>query len=267
MDFSEFLRQLGADPHSRDPEFLRARQSSPEFQQAAEAAEAFETRLERAMVLTAPEGLLNDILEIGGESVPASAGDPHHIGSRTSRSRTSGSRTSGSRTSGSHSSGWRSMALAAGILVAVGAAGITWNMNRGWDSVDQYLAEHYSHDGDSLVNKAVKEPAANVQELFAQFAVQAAPELAGIVSVIKYCPTPDGKGIHMVLNTQEGPVTLIYMPETDVIDHETLEFGGMKALLVGLEKGSAALIGTEAQSISTLYSVVHESIVPMGSEA
>ena len=252
MDFSEFLRQLGADPHSRDPEFLRARQSSQEFQRAAEAAEAFETRLERAVVLPAPEGLLNDILEIGGESVPASAGDPHHIGSRTS---------------GSHSSGWRSMALAAGILVAVGAAGITWNMNRGWDSVDQYVAEHYGHDGDSLVNKAGKEPAANVQELFARFAVQAAPELAGIVSVIKYCPTPDGKGIHMVLSTQEGQITLIYMPETDVIDHETLEFGGMKALLVGLEKGSAALIGTEAQSISTLYSVVHESIVPMGSEA
>ena len=31
MNFSEFIRQLGAEPRSQDPEFLRARQSSPEF--------------------------------------------------------------------------------------------------------------------------------------------------------------------------------------------------------------------------------------------
>ena len=48
MDFSEFLRRLGADPGNRDPEFLHARKSDPEFEQAAAAAEAFEARLERA---------------------------------------------------------------------------------------------------------------------------------------------------------------------------------------------------------------------------
>jgi len=97
--------------------------------------------------------------------------------------------------------------------------------------------------------------------------MEAAPELAGIISVIKYCPTPDGKGIHMVLNTQEGPVTLIYMPETDVIDRQPLEFDGMQALLVGLEKGSAAIIGSGDQSISGLYAVVQESIIPVLNKA
>ena len=97
------------------------------------------------------------------------------------------------------------MALAASILIAVGAAGITWNMNRGWDSVDQYLVEHYGDDGDKLLKESSSLPASDVQAIFSRFAMEAAPELAGIISVIKYCPTPDGKGIHMVLNTQEGP--------------------------------------------------------------
>jgi hypothetical protein len=235
MDFTEFLRRLGADPRSGDPELLHARQSDPEFHRAAEEADAFEARLERAVGLPAPENLLDEILNISNE--PAITA--------TSRPR------------------WRMMALAASVLIAVGAAGISWNMNRSWDSVDQYLAEHYQHDGDKLLNKSGTSPAMDVQAIFSEFAMEAAPELAGIISLIKYCPTPDGKGIHMVLNTREGPVTLIYMPETDVIDRQSIEFEGMQALLVGLDKGSAAIIGTGAQSISSLYAVVQGSIIPV----
>ncbi len=239
MNFSEFIRQLGAEPRSRDPEFLRARQSSPEFLQAAKEADAFEEKLARAMDLQLPDDMMESILQISRNPAGAAVTTPW----------------------------WRSMALAAGILIAVGAAGITWNMTRGWDSVDEYLADHYSHDGPSLVARAGGKTTKDIQAIFALFNVEATPELAEIVSVIKYCPTPDGKGVHMVLNTSEGPVTVIYMPATEVIDHETLEFDGMQALLVSLEKGSAAIIGTGSQSISALYSVVQDSIIPEFSNA
>jgi len=239
MDFSEFLRHLGADPHNRDPEFLRARDSNPEFQQATEAAEAFETRLERAVAIPAPEGLLDDLLEI-------SQGDAVSV-PRAPR--------------------WRSVALAAGILIAVGAAGITWNMNRGWDSVDEYLVAHYRHDGDSLLEKAGADAVGDVEAIFSKFDVAATPAFAQVISVIKYCPTPDGKGVHMVLNTEEGLVTLIYMPETAVIDQQTLEFDNMKAMLVGLQKGSAIIIGNNTQGISNFYSLVQESIIPTVNKA
>lgn len=236
MNFSEFIRQLGAEPRSQDPEFLRARQSSPEFLQAAEEADAFEEKLTRAMDLQAPDGMMESILQISQSPAGAATAVTKPW--------------------------WRSMAMAAGILVAIGAAGITWNMNRGWDNVDEYLADHYSHDGPSLVAQAGEKTTKDIQAIFALFNVEATPELTEIVSIIKYCPTPDGKGVHMVLNTSEGPVTVIYMPATEVNDHESLEFGGMQALLVSLEKGSAAIIGTGSQSISALYSVVQDSIIP-----
>jgi hypothetical protein len=239
MDFTEFLRQLGADPRNRDPEFLSARQSGPEFQQAVQEAEAFESRLEKAVSLGAPASLVDDIIAISHQAPPETASRPK----------------------------WHALALAASILIVVGAAGMTWKMNRSWDSVDQYLAEHYGHDGDSLIAKSGSEAATGVQAIFSRFAMEATPELAGIISVIKYCPTPDGKGIHMVLNTNDGPVTLIYMPETDVIDRQSIEFNGMRALLVGLEKGSAAIIGSGDQIISGLYPVVQESIIPVVNKA
>jgi hypothetical protein len=236
MNFSEFIRQLGAEPRSQDPEFLRARQSSPEFLQAAEEADAFEEKLTQAVDLQLPGDLMESILQISRNSAGAATAET--------------------------TPWWRSMALAAGMLIAIGAAGITWNMNRGWDSVDEYLADHYSQDGPGLVARAGDITSKDIQAIFALFNVEAAPELAKIVSIIKYCPTPDGKGVHMVLNTNQGPVTVIYMPATEVNDHETLEFDGMQALLVSLKKGSAAIIGTGSQSISSLYSVVQESIIP-----
>lgn len=234
MNFSEFIRQLGAEPHSQDPEFLRARQSSPEFLQAAQEADAFEKKLTRAMDLPLPADMMESIMQISRNPAGAAVATPW----------------------------WRSMALAAGVLIAVGAAGFSWNMNRGWDSVNEYLADHYSMDGPKLIARAIGRTTQDIQTIFALFDVGAAPELEEIISVIKYCDTPDGKGIHMVLNTSEGPVTVIYMPATEVNDHETLEFDGMQALLVNLQKGSAAIIGTGSQGISTLYSFIQDSILP-----
>ncbi len=241
MNFSEFIRQLGAEPLSQDPAFLRARSSSPEFHQAAEEADAFEKKLTRAMDLQLPEDIMKNILQISR----------HPVGSAVA----------------STTPWWRSMALAAGILIAIVATGISWNMNRGWDSVDEYVTDHYRHDGSGLLARAGKKTTQDIQRIFASFNVEAAPELAEIISVIKYCPTPDGKGVHMVLNTSEGPVTVIYMPATEVNDRETLEFDGMQVLLVSLEKGSAAIIGTGSQGLLALYSVIQNSIIPEFSNA
>jgi len=240
MNFSEFKRRLGAEPRSQDPEFLSARQSSPEFLQATEDADIFEGKLSRAINLPLPDGVMDNILQISRN--PA-------------------------ETAATTNSWWRSMALAAGVLIAVGVAGITWNMNQGWGSVGEYLADHYNHDGANLLARASGRTTEDIRSYFALFDVGAAPGLADMVSVIKYCPTPDGKGVHMVLNTADGPVTVIYMPATEVNDRETLEFEGLQALLVSLDKGSAAIIGNGSQSISALYSVIQDSIIPVSSNA
>jgi hypothetical protein len=67
----------------------------------------------------------------------------------------------------------------------------------------------------------------------------------------------------MVLNSERGPITVIYMPDTPVADRERLTFDDREALLVDLKSGSAAIIGTPAQQISDLYALVQESIVPL----
>jgi hypothetical protein len=233
MNFSEFKRLLGAEPRSGDPELQRARHSSPEFEEAALNAERFETKLERCVSIPAPDGLIEGIMAISQQQPDSTK-----------------------------SKGWWPMALAASVLLAVGAAGLTWKMNPRWDSVEDYLAYHYRHDGEKLLSRADGASANDVQALLSELNVRATPALAGIVGMIKYCPTPDGKGVHMILNTETGPVTVFYMPDTEVTDKEMLAFDNMEAILVDLQSGSAAIIGPDMQLISSLYNFVQDSILP-----
>jgi hypothetical protein len=236
MDYSEFTRLLGADPRSRDPQFLRARDSSPEFREAAAQAERFEKGLDRALALDMPPDLLERLRDIPQHNALAS-GRP---GARKT---------------------WRAFALAASLLMAVGAAGLIWRMNSGWDSVEEYVVEHYHHDGPAMLARADGQSPEQVAAMLAKHGARLEPALAGIVSVIKQCPTPDGKGVHMVLNTDKGLVTVIYMPETPVTDGEQIAFDDSEAVLVQLPKGSAAIIGLQEQQVTGLHALVQSSIV------
>ena len=234
MNFSEFKKRLGAEPRSGDPELSAARTSAPEFEAVARAADRLEDKLQRAADLPMPEGLLDEILSIpesNGKNVPRRMRWP--------------------------------MALAASVLVAVGAAGMIWKMTPSWATVEEYVVDHYRHDGAKVIARADHAELEEVQAVLGAFDVEATPALAEIVGLIKYCPTPEGKGVHMVLNTQSGPVTLIYMPDTPVTDREQLTFDGNEALLVELESGSAAIIGSGEQNVGQYYATVHNSIVPV----
>ena len=237
MNFSEFIRQLGSDPTSQDPEFLRARESAPEFVQAAQESDRFERQLGRALDVNPPPGWLQGLRQI-------------------------------SRPTAARSRPWRHYAMAASLLVVIAAAGITWRMNAPpYDSVEEYVPFHYYIDGPQLLAKSEGHVAGNVAELLSQFQVEMSPEVSRMVGAIKLCSTPDGIGVHLVLNTERGPITVIFMPKTPVTDGEMLAFDGMEAQLVTLESGSAAVIGTGDQQIAGFYSLVQNSITPISAKA
>ncbi|MBT8047681.1 MAG: DUF3379 family protein [Xanthomonadales bacterium] len=234
MNFSEFKRLLGAEPLSRDPEFLDARRSGGEFEAAAAEADIFEDRLQQSLLFSPPVGLVADLKALSAKPAKSRQGQR-----------------------------WWPAALAASVLLAVGAAGLNWNLNRGWDSVPEYVVDHYRHDGDRVLNLSRPNDPGEVQALLTELNVQAAPALAGIVGLIKNCPTPDGRGLHMILNTENGPATVIYMPDTVVNDQETLAFDDVQVVLVRLQRGSAAIIAPDRQLVTRLHDMIQESIVPI----
>jgi len=229
MNFSEFKKLIIADPWSQDSEVLLARKSDPQFEQAALDTQAMERKIQDAVNVPAPEGLLDEIKAI--------------VLQPTSQHR------------------WMPWALAASILIAVSATAIGWRQSQHWDSVEDYLVEHYAHDGELLIGMALaKVPAEEVEQIMASLNASAGQSLTGMVKFIKYCPTPQGRGAHLVVSTADGPMTIVFMPRTKVRDGEVLEFDHKHAYMVNLEHGSAAIIGRREQPVRSLQALVRSSI-------
>jgi len=229
MNFSEFKKLIGADPLNRDPETVRARNSAPEFEAAAAGAEVFEEKLQAALNIQPPADLLGEIKGIS--QTPAKK---RH---------------------------WIPLAMAASLVITVSAAGIVWQQSHTWDSVEAYVADHYSKDGSSVIAEATETvPDQDIIRIMAKLGATADQALASHITFIKHCPTPDGRGAHMVVSTDQGPMTIIFMPEVQVNDGEMVEFDQMHALLVDLGHGSAAIIGDMSQSLDNMAPLVRESI-------
>lgn len=226
MSFSEFKRLLGADPYNRDSGTLGARSSGPEFELAAETAEAFEHKLESVLRIQPPADLLETI-----QAIPEQRFN------------------------------WMPLAMAASLLLAIGAVGVAWQQSQQLQQVEAYLAKHYANDGSVLLKRAAGGVSAqSIHRIMASLNATVGQPLTERIQYIKFCPTPAGRGAHMVVSTQQGPVTIIFMPETLVTDGKVVEFDQMHAYLLNLEHGSVAIIGTRTQPVETLKVVVKNAL-------
>lgn len=240
MNFSEFKKRLGAEPRSQHPELIRARDSDPEFRAAAEEAAAFEDKLETALMVKAPNDLSRRIRAI--PEAPASDG------AAVSRS------------------AWRWLAAAAVVMAGVGFASVRWYESTfHWETVDDYVIDHWARDGKKFLQLADGQPVrqSDAEALFASLDMQVSPELVQQIDFIEKCKTPDSRGAHMVITTDQGPVTLIFMPKVETVDGHILPFGNLLAATLELESGSALVIGPNEDIIASVYAMAREGIRPI----
>ena len=230
MNLLEFKRRLMTDPGDRSEEMRVARATDGEFAAAAEASDRFEAKLHQALNVPAPHGLAETI--ILRQSLEQDSRRPR----------------------------WPQLsALAAALALAVAVTTFTmWPGQTPMGDLQQHLAWHWQHDGPQVLATAAGRTQADpnqIQQVLAEFGIQLEPEMLEQVRLTKFCPTPDGAGAHIVLNTESGPVTLYYMPRTRVPSSPTrmhLE-DGMEAVALNVERGSLAVIaetGTDTPQLA-----------------
>ena len=233
MNFSEYRNRLGADPGSQDPEFLAARRAGPEFEAAARESEVFERKLEGvARFPVDADALLAELLH-----TPRRAATP------------------------------RWLAMAAGIAVLAGITAILLSQSRVPDTLPEYLAAHYQHDGQMVLERAIAGAASDPRAVLARFKLAAAPALAERIAYIKLCPSPHGEGAHMVVQTTDGLVTVFFLPGVRAEPGLVVPVDGQRALLVDLPGGSGVIIGTRGQQEAQLALLLQEALLPMPVDA
>lgn len=205
MNFSEFKRLLGTDPASLDPDYQAARRSDPEFVQAAAESDAFEQRLSEAIRLPVPAKLCDGLKGLAAQNPMAGPSPIYRF----------------------------RYALAATVVLALCAIVLTRQLSPA-ESVTDYVEHHFGVDGYDLLVQADTPNAGELAAVLASFKLQMSPELTSQVRFVKYCPTPEGMGIHLVLDTEQGLVTVIFMPGLEVQEGERFAFHDMAGELFNL---------------------------------
>lgn len=241
MNFSEFKRMLNSDPGSQDPEFLAARRSDPQFALASEASDAFEKRLKRASHLAVDPGLAERL-----KALPENAGEARP--SLPYRFR---------------------YALAATVILGFSVALLMPQLQQAPEPVEGYVARHFGLDGHELMQRAGVPQVEELAAILASFDLRMDPQMASQVQFVKYCPTPEGMGVHLVLDSPKGLVTVIFMPGLEVPEGQQFAFNDMAAQLINLpgRNTSAAIIGQPGQLDPALGLAIERNVASLSGDA
>jgi len=241
MKLAEFKRRLMTEPADRSEAMREARAAGGEFAEARAQSDLFERRLARALRVPLPHGLADQI--ILEQSLAEERAGP-----------------------GTDWRQWGAIAAVLALAVALStvllqdrvpsniSAPVVGTSIAGSDSprmlslteLQEHIAWHWRSDGAEMVAAAQQTPTSlnRIEQVFAELGIQLEPELLGQIRTSKFCPTPNGAGAHIVMHTEQGPVTMYYMPHAQVPDSPArIELAnGQESLVVNVERGSLALV-------------------------
>lgn len=250
MNADDLRRRLMTDPGRHQADAERARAEGGEAASVVSECEDFERLLDEALYVEPPTDL-----EARLQQIPFRAG---RQGDRDPAQDTA--------TRGPGTMGW--LAIAASLALALAVTVFTLRDNPAQTNTDlsAFLAQHWAHDGVETLAAALSGPSEapdRVQALLAGFGVQLEPELLGDVQLTKVCPTPDGAGAHLILDTDDGPLTVYYMPRTQVPGSgESYALAdGLHATVYNVERGSLALVTERNQNLPELARSIANRII------
>lgn len=156
---------------------------------------------------------------------------------------------------------WRWPALAAGLVLVVGVA-INLLRQTGYLSTGDFAKDvvvHIHHESHALVrtNEAVSDE--TLEGVLRAAGVAMGP--VGAVSYVKLCPFRGEMVAHMVVQGEQGPVTVLLLPEEALSGPVTVEEDGFVGTIVPLESGgSIAVVGTPGEPIERIQNRVAAAV-------
>ncbi|MGV6852046.1 MAG: DUF3379 family protein [bacterium] len=228
MDDLQFRKQLLVDPFTQDSEFIDWCNTNPTAKLDLKAAQAFDKTLKKALELPVPEGLIDDILMQQNGAEVARKMRQKHVGY---------------------------FAIAASFVLSIGFGMQLWLSQ---PDLSTFAIQHYHHEPEAVLSTAeVSE--SDVDWLFSEYGLKVTKSL-GKVTYLKRCPMFNKTGIHMVIQTAQGAVTVFYMPDKKLNGNSQIKDVGLHGELIAASKGVFAFLGRPGQSFIGVEHRISQSI-------
>lgn len=151
---------------------------------------------------------------------------------------------------------WVQVAAAAALVLATGL----WLGLRPGAPLPEAVVSHIEHEPKSLVRTSV--PVADAR--FDEVLQQAGAELkrpVGLVTYVNLCPFRGRKVAHFVVQGEKGPVTVLLLPDENVVSKTPFSEDGFVGTLVPLKTGgSIAVVGEPDESLDAIAERVADAV-------
>ncbi len=224
MDDLEFRKAALIDPNDQSPEFLEKTHQSPGNQRFVAQQRAFEQRLSETLNIKTPDNLADRIIL------------NQQLSEYKSRQQ-------------KRQKKWFVGSIAASLFaIALGFALWTPGNVDGKQLTEQVI-KHYYQDTHAL-NVTMDVPKNNIDSMLASYGGKLDNPI-GKVAFLGHCIIGGHTGVHLVLDTSQGQVTVLILP-TQAVNHVyQLHNQQLSGIIYPSKKGSIAILTEHAEVISS----------------
>lgn len=158
--------------------------------------------------------------------------------------------TRGHRTSQSTTRQW---AAAAGLIVSVALGSLLW-LAQPRTSLAQQLVEHVRHESASLVRTPTRVDEAGLSSILQEAGIRLRPGSVQ-VSYAMSCWFRGHHVPHLVVQTADGPVTVLVLLQDSVNKPQSFGEAGFSGVLIPAPRGALAVLGRD-ESVGTVSQAV-----------
>jgi hypothetical protein len=217
VDDLEFRKRVSIDPNDQSAEFIEKTQQSKHNQRFVEQRLTFERLLATTLDVDVPENLHDRII------LSQQLSQHKHHNRKIHR----------------NSYWWLSAGLAASLFIALSLS-LLLPETMSAKELAQQVATHVHEDTHALdVNMNV--PKSNIDTMLASYGGRLNGPI-GHVSFLGHCIVGEHTGIHMVLDTKQGLVTVIILPTQSIRQPSFLVDKQFNGLVYPSQKGSIAIV-------------------------
>ncbi|MGH8550894.1 MAG: DUF3379 family protein [Methylococcales bacterium] len=151
------------------------------------------------------------------------------------------------------------LALAASIVLGVGLFNFGLLRFPARPGLRQVVYEHIIHEPLALTAVLPVEQAI-VNTTLKDFGVELTDSKIGEVLYVRLCPIGDTHGLHLVVQGQGGPVTILFMPTKTVKARIPFEEGRFAGHIDPITVGLVAVIGEKGESLDRFDRAIKQSM-------
>jgi len=220
MKCEQFRKKLLEDPGNEDANFHAHRQVCPSCEKAYQDAMLFEKQLSGAFADTGldrklPDAILNNVRRYR----------------KTSR---------------------RLFSIAASLMLLTMAGAASFHLYQ-IRSLNDFVLSHIEHEIEQLNNTQIVSHS-RLERFVSQFDVPDLPDLSVLpaMTYVEKCWMRTGYGLHLIVQGQKGPVTVLFMPNESVEQSQPIQSEDFTGKLYSLGQGSFALVGIPGEPLEML---------------